>query len=160
MIICGERLILDENETTWKNCILQPGHGNHEAHKFESLEYAVMKRELILKLVMMNPNTPFWFSHQHDEFKKWTRDQQVTFGTRFLMHADFLKWSLLQKLAFLHNISHDFHYVNDVMDLCETMNEMAFVLAAEAKRDPLVKKRIDIAIKESQEQYLDKINKN
>lgn len=164
MIICGERLILDEsdeNKTTWKNCILQQGHSSYEKHKFEGLEYTEMKRELILKLASkMNPNTPFWFSRQHNEFKKWSRDQQVTFGIKFLTHADLLKWSILQKLAFLHNISRDHHYVNDVMDLNEKMNKMAITLAAEATRDPLLKEQLEIATKEAQEQYFDRINKN
>lgn len=159
MIICGERLINDEKAGAWKCCILDQGH--REDHKFEGQEYTEKKRQAILKLnTLINPNTPKWFNRQHFEFEKWTRDQQVSFGIRFLTIAQLLKWSSNDKLIFLHTISHDDHYVNDVMELNEGMNKMAINFMAHAAKDPLFKKQLEITSKEIADQELEKRTRN
>jgi len=161
MIICGERLIidkLDKNKSTWRNCILQKDH-TYENHKFEGIEYTEMKRELILKLATkMNPQTPQWFSRQHNEFDQWSRDEKVTFGIRFLVHAALMNWSTLKKLAFLHNVSQDHYYVNDVMELNEKMNDMSLAMAKQAETDPLFKEQLEKAANEAQNMFSSHLN--
>jgi len=159
LIICGERLINDNKDGSWQCCILDKDH--REDHLFEGVEYTEKKRQAILKLnTLINPNTPKWFNRQHFEFEKWTKNQQTAFGIRFLTIADLLKWSTKAKLIFLHTISRNDHYVNDIMELNEKMNEMATYLTIQAEKDPLFKKQLEITKEERRKEDLDKITKN
>ena len=159
MIICGERLINDGKDGSWHCCILDKDH--REDHIFEGVEYTKKKRQAILKLnTLINPNTPKWFNRQHFEFEKWTRDQQVSFGIRFLTIADLIKWDTKAKLIFLHTLSRDDHYVNDIMELNEHMNKMVISMVIQAEKDPLFKKQLEMTKEELKKQELEKITRN
>jgi len=161
MIICGERLINDGKDGTWQCCVLDKDHREREDHKFEGIEYTEKKRQAILKLnTLINPNTPKWFNRQHFEFEKWTKDQQITFGIRFLTIADILKWSTNEKLIFLHTISRNDHYVNDIMELNEGMNKMVLNLVNQAEKDSLFKKQLKMTKEEMAKEELEKITRN